>query len=220
MPSGEHQSTSETRHTRVSRNLSVFINCPYDEKYAPIFDGIVFATVCCGYAPRCAMETSSVAEPRIRRIVRALKDSKYSIHDLCRCQGQDDQNLARFNMPLELGIAMAERFDEEKPNNWHDWLVLVPNGNVYARFVSDLAGYDPKQIDEKIDAVIPAVMSWLMTREDAVPSPYPQKVLSSLPDFVAARETLRKKWLGQEPWSRVVTEAISVGQKNGLIPSK
>jgi hypothetical protein len=152
---------------KVSRNLSVFINCPFDPQYEPIFDGIVFATVCCGYRPRCALETSDAAESRIRRIVKAIKGSKYSIHDLCRCQGHGDKNLARFNMPLELGIAMAERFDARRPDNWHDWLVLVPKDNLYASFVSDLAGYDPKQIDEKAEEVIRAVMSWLSTREDA-----------------------------------------------------
>ena len=41
--------------------------------------GIVFATICCGYVPRCALETSTAAEPRIKRIVQALKESKYSI---------------------------------------------------------------------------------------------------------------------------------------------
>ena len=203
---------------KVSRNVSVFINCPYDPQYEPIFDGIVFAAVCCGYAPRCALETSTIAEPRIKRIVQALKESKYSIHDLCRCQGHGDKNLARFNMPLELGIAMAERFDSGKPANWHDWLVLVPNGNLYANFISDLAGYDPKQIDEKVEEVIPAVMSWLLTREDAVMSPVPHDILALLPKFMAARQELRRKWNGHEPWSRVVKIAIEIGQEGGLIP--
>lgn len=209
---------SDPAPPKVSRNLSVFINCPYDPKYEPIFDGIVFATVCCGYVPRCALETSTVAEPRIKRIVQALKQSKYSIHDLCRCEGHGDKNLARFNMPLELGIAMAERFDNRKPANWHDWLVLVPPGNMYANFISDLAGYDPKQIEEKIDEVIPAVMSWLLTREDAIGSPTPHDILALLPEFMMARQELRQKWNGHEPWSRVVKLAIEIGQQGGLIP--
>jgi hypothetical protein len=204
---------------KVSRNLSVFINCPFDPAYEPIFDGIVFATVCCGYAPRCALETSTVAEPRIKRIVQAIRESKYSIHDLCRCKGHGDKNLARFNMPLELGIAMAERFGTSRPDNWHDWLVLVPKDNLYASFVSDLAGYDPKQIDETAEEIIPAVMSWLSTREDAVePLPVPRDILALLPRFMEARQELRKKWSSHEPWSRVVKLAIEIGQEGGLIP--
>ena len=52
--------------------------------------------------------------------------SQYSIHDLSRYRGQGDANLARFNMPLELGFAMARRFMDEAS---HDWLVLVPEGH-------------------------------------------------------------------------------------------
>src|SRR6188508_2187931 len=31
---------------------SVFINCPFDPEYRPLFDAIVFATVSCKYVPR------------------------------------------------------------------------------------------------------------------------------------------------------------------------
>lgn len=44
--------------------------------------------------------------------MKAIRGSKYSVHDLSRCRGEGDENLARFNMPLELGMAMAERFSE------------------------------------------------------------------------------------------------------------
>jgi hypothetical protein len=130
-----------------------------------------------------------------------------------------DKNLARFNMPLELGVAMAERFDVTRPANWHDWLVLVPNGNIHANFISDLAGYDPQQIEERVEKVIPAVMSWLLTREDAVVlATVPEDILDQLPKFMAARQQLKQKWKGHEPWSRVVKIAIEIGQEGGLIP--
>jgi hypothetical protein len=212
--------TAGSKSRSVNRNLSVFINCPYDPGYQPIFDGIVFATVCCGYKPRSALETSDVAEPRMKRIVQALKESKYSIHDLCRCQGHGDKNLARMNMPLELGIAMAERFDANRPDNWHDWLVLVPTGNDYASYVSDLAGYDPKQIEEKVEEAISAVMSWLLTRKDAVVvSAVPKDILALVPKFMEARQKLHAEWNGHEPWPEVVKTAIEIGQKGALIPA-
>jgi hypothetical protein len=50
----------------------VFINCPFDPVYAKSFDAIVFATVCCGFTPRSAMESGSVGEPRLARITRAI----------------------------------------------------------------------------------------------------------------------------------------------------
>jgi hypothetical protein len=81
-----------------------------------------------------------------------------------RCLAKVWRQIGQKLGPLELGIAMAERFD-------HDWLILVPSGNLYANFISDLAGYDPKQIEEKVEEVIPAVMSWLLTR-GRMPSRY------------------------------------------------
>ncbi len=77
---------------------SVFINCPFDDDYQPIFDSIVFATVACGFTPRSATETGTVSDPRMDRIREALFSSRYSIHDLSRCRGHGDANLARFNM--------------------------------------------------------------------------------------------------------------------------
>ncbi|PYQ67035.1 MAG: hypothetical protein DMF53_02460, partial [Acidobacteria bacterium] len=122
---------------------AVFINCPYDAEFAETFEAIFFAIVCCGFTPRSALESGTVAEWRMRRIVDAIFSSKYSIHDLSRCRGEGSEMLARFNMPLELGIAMARRFIKSRPNQRHDWLVLVPDGHGYLKFVSDLAGFDP-----------------------------------------------------------------------------
>lgn len=65
------------------------------------------------------------------RITRALFGCRYSIHDLSRCKGDGNENLARFNMPPELGMAMALRnLDGEK----HDCLALVPGGPCVSAF--------------------------------------------------------------------------------------
>jgi hypothetical protein len=76
---------------KADPNKSVFINCPFDRDFAPLFDAIVFATVCCGFLPRSALESGTVAEPRMERITRAIFASKYSIHDLslCGCLSRD-----------------------------------------------------------------------------------------------------------------------------------
>jgi hypothetical protein len=189
---------------------SVFINCPFDTEYAPIFDAIVFATVYCGFMPRSALETGTVAEPRLARITRAIFSSRYSIHDLSRCTGEGDENFARFNMPLELGIAMACRFIGPAPQ--HDWLVLVPRGHAYLRFVSDLAAYDPATHDGSIESVTVAVMAWLATREEAVPPVTPKEVLAKLPEFQEKRRDLAVLWHQYPPWADVVLAAIEVAK--------
>src|SRR3954468_5271470 len=104
----------------------VFINCPFDGAFTPLLHAIVFTITSCGFVPRSAIESGSGAAPRMERIVRAIEGSRYSIHDFSRCRGEGDANLARFNMPLELGFAMSRRFLAKAVRDSHDWLVLLP----------------------------------------------------------------------------------------------
>jgi hypothetical protein len=194
----------------LERSKSVFINCPFDKEFAPIFDAIVFTTVYCGFIPRSALETGDVSEPRLARITRAIFSSRYSIHDLSRCTGEGDENLARFNMPLELGMAMARRFSGRAPK--HDWLVLVPKGHAYLRFISDLAAYDLEIHDGALESVTVAVVAWLATREGAVPTVTPDAILAALPEFQAKRRDLEAAWHQHTPWSEIVLAAIEIAQ--------
>jgi len=199
------------------RDRSVFINCPFDKDFKLSFDALVFSTICCGFIPRCAIESGSAALPRMDRIVNALCASKYSVHDLSRCRGEGDSNFARFNMPLELGIAMAQSFSGDKQSK-HDWLLLVPRGHAYKKFVSDLAGYDPTEHDGTLGTVVSSVMSWLTTRPEGVKGPTPEDVLAVLPVYQLAREKLNKAWHGYEPWRDILFEAGRIGREKGLIP--
>ena len=191
---------------------AVFINCPYDKDFQSTFDAIVFATVCCGFMPRSALESGTVAESRMERITQAIFSSKYSIHDLSRCRGEGSELLARFNMPLELGIAMARRFMTTAKSKRHDWLLLVPEGHVYLKVVSDLAGFDPMRYDGGTESVIPKVISWLATRPDAVQTPTPKAVLAELTRFQAEKERLHKEWQGDVPWADLVLAALEISR--------
>jgi hypothetical protein len=196
----------------IDPTKAVFINCPYDEEFQPTFDAIVFATVCCGFMPRSALESGTVAESRMERITQAIFSSKYSIHDLSRCKGEGSESLARFNMPLELGIAMARRYMTTAKSKRHDWLLLVPEGHVYLKVVSDLAGFDPMRYDGGTESVIPKVISWLATRPDAVRTPTPKVVLAELPKFQMEKDRLQKEWQGNVPWADLVLSALEISR--------
>jgi hypothetical protein len=196
---------------------SVFINCPFDAEYSPLFDAILFSTVCCGFMPRSTLESGTVAEPRLARITRALFSCRYSIHDLSRCTGGGSENLARFNMPLELGIAMARRLMD---GGEHDWLVLVPKGHAYLQFVSDLAAYDPAPHDGSIESVVIRVMAWLSNRKDAVPPTTPTEVLSKLGAFQAAKQELETAWRGYTALVRHCFGCDQSRESAGLTPGK
>ena len=191
----------------IDPSRSVFINCPFDNEFAPLFDAIVFATVCCGFIPRSTLESGDVAEPRIKRILHSIISSKYSIHDLSRCKGEGEERLARFNMPLELGMAMALRFMTHSSENKHDWLIIVPEGHQYIRFISDLAGYDLKRHNGTLETVVRAVMSWLVTRPEAIRTPTPKSVLRALPAFNAEKMRLEEEWGTEIPWADIIIAA-------------
>lgn len=150
------------------------------------------------------MESGTVSDSRIERIRKAMFGSRYSIHDLSRCRGQGDANLARFNMPLELGFAMARRFMEKAS---HDWLVLVPEGHEYLGFVSDLGAFDPKKHKGTTETVVPPVINWLKTRDDAAVSPFPDEVIAKLPAYLKQLDSLRARSGGELPWSECILAA-------------
>lgn len=205
------------QHLLTHRERSVFINCPFDDEFAPVFDAIVFSVICCGFIPRSSKETESVSTPRTQRISESLRTSKYSVHDLSRCRGEGESNYARFNMTLELGMAMHQQTSAGAGNE-HDWIALAPSEHDYRQFVSDLAGHDLYNYDGSAEGVIPVVMSWLATRPEASQELGPSPVLAALPLFATARKKLATNWNGNEPWSYVIREAKAVGEEHGLIP--
>ena len=189
----------------IDPRRSVFINCPFDPEYEPLRDALLLAVVSCGFTPRSALESGRVSVARMDRIFQALYSSGYSIHDLSRCRGEGEEVLARFNMPLELGIAMSRRYREGQAMA-HDWLVLVPTTAPYARFVSDLAGFDLPPYDGTERSLIQQVMAWLMIHPEAVLALQPDEVLKRLEAFRAAKATLKAQW-GQIPWKLLVDAA-------------
>jgi hypothetical protein len=191
--------------TAASRAHSVFINCPYDAPFQPLFDAIVFAAICCGFLPRVAIESGDSSVLRMSRIADALAASRYSIHDLSRSKGEGPENLARFNMPIELGIAMGL----ELAGSDHQWVAIVP-GHSYDRFASDLGGFDLNRHDETPEGVILAVMQWLVTRPDAEAAPTPVQVVDGLGEFDSRLAILRDSWAGKPPWVDIVQAGITV----------
>lgn len=190
-------------------DLTVFVNCPFDEEYRESLDAIIFTCLHAGFLPLLAGSTGSVATPRIQRVLEGLAWSRYSIHDLTRFRGEGADNLGRFNMPLELGMAMALRGQTPAPDS-HDWLVLAPEGHIYQRYISDLAGYDPAVHDGSPARVAVAVLAWLITRPTAVLGVGPDDVLAKLPEYSARKRVLDDGWRGNPPWSQVIELGIEV----------
>lgn len=190
---------------QLSYERSVFINCPFDDRFAPLFHASVLTVAALGFTPRCARESEGESDPRIDRIARGLRESKYSIHDLTRFQTEGPDQLPRFNMPLELGMALALRYQGKITGSPHNWVALVPEGFAHQKFISDLAGFDPPSHDQTPQSVIRAISGWLMIQPDySPPAPSPRAVLNAYPDLVEALDEARIDALGHLTWPVVV----------------
>jgi hypothetical protein len=140
---------------------NVFINCPFDDLYRPMFEAIVFTVQDCGFIARCAREVSDSSQVRIDKIFRIVSECKYGIHDISRTELDNTHGLPRFNMPLELGIFLgAKRFGSRNQKN-KMCLVLDREEYRYQKFCSDIAGQDISAHTSDPDKAILLVRDWL-----------------------------------------------------------
>lgn len=124
------------------RNRSVFVNCPFDPSFQPLFDAIVFSLLFCGFRVRSALEIRDSGEVRLAKIIRLIEQCRFSVHDLSRVELDQESGLPRFNMPIELGIALGMKYLGRASLRDHLLLVLDSDRYRYQRFASDLAGVD------------------------------------------------------------------------------
>ncbi len=139
----------------------VFINCPYDADYALTFEALIFAVHALGFRARAAREIDDGADVRLERIVRIIRECRYGIHDLSRAGVDAVTGLARFNMPLELGIFLGAKRFGAKDQRRKATLVLDIDGYRYRNFISDLAGIDPRSHGGDPVEAVRAVRDWL-----------------------------------------------------------
>lgn len=120
----------------------VFINCPFDSKYAATFRALTFCIHACGFRPRSARELDDGGQMRMEKLFGIIDECRYGIHDLSRTELDEEHGLPRFNMPLELGIFLgAKRYGSARHGRKH-LLVFDIDARRYAKFISDLAGMD------------------------------------------------------------------------------
>lgn len=139
----------------------VFLNCPFDSQYKPIFEAIVFAILDCGLWPRCALEIDDASEVRIDKIFKMIADCKFGIHDISRTEVTSASGLPRFNMPLELGMFLAtKRFGAGRQQK-KVCLILDSAPFRYQQFISDIAGQDIQVHKNNPKDAIAVVRNWL-----------------------------------------------------------
>jgi hypothetical protein len=120
----------------------VFINCPFDDDYAPTFQALIFAVFAGGFRPRSARELDDAGQTRLDKLLNLIEECRYGVHDLSRTALDPVHHLPRFNMPLELGLFLGAKHYGGKAQKLKRALILDTERYRHQRFISDLAGMD------------------------------------------------------------------------------
>jgi hypothetical protein len=168
------------RNPDYERN--VFINCPFDDEYTPLFEAIVFTIQACGFHALCARSRLNSSDVRLHKILEIIGDCRYSIHDLSRTELDRTSALPRFNMPLELGIDLGCRAYgsgyEQK-----SFLIFDRDRFRFQAYVSDIAGQDIAHHENEPNRAIARVRDWLRTEAGRTDIPGAKAMQSNYATF-------------------------------------
>ena len=135
---------------RLMRNeRGAFLNVPYDIKFENLY--LAFIAGLCGFGliPHATLEIAG-SERRLDRIVRLIRRCPFSFHDLSRVElDRTFPSTPRFNMPFELGLAMA--IAKQRAGKC---FVFESRRHRLSKSLSDLDGTDPYIHDGKPEGVL------------------------------------------------------------------
>lgn len=119
---------------------TAFLNVPYDVRYEALY--LAFIAGLCGFGliPHATIEIPG-SERRLDRIFRLIRSCRYSFHDLSRVElDRRPPPTPRFNMPFELGLAVAWAKTRRRR---HEWFLFETQRHRIAKSLSDVNGTDP-----------------------------------------------------------------------------
>jgi hypothetical protein len=146
---------------RDDYNYSIFLNCPFDTDYEPLFKAILFAIFDCGFIPRCTKEEDDASRIRIETIYNLIESCRYGIHDISRTELDPRYKLPRFNMPLELGLFLSAKWFGNGKHRIKSCLILDRKPYRYQKFISDISGQDIVAHNNSPRIAIKVVRNWL-----------------------------------------------------------
>jgi hypothetical protein len=166
-----------------SPSRDVFLNCPFDETYWPLFRAIVFAVADLGFVARCALEVDDASINRLEKILSIIESCGYGIHDISAVELAPGTNLPRFNMPLELGLFLGcKRFGGTKHRN-KACLILDREPYRYRASMSDISGQDIAWHEGNPKRAILKVRDWLTTASGIKGQPGGQQIMDDFERF-------------------------------------
>jgi hypothetical protein len=145
------------KRPRAVENVA-FLNIPYDQRFKSLYLASIAGLCGFGLIPRATIEITG-SRRRLERIVELIQKCRYSFHDLSRVEvDRAPPPTPRFNMPFELGLAVAYAMNRGAR---HQWFVFESRSNRLKKSLSDLDGTDPYVHEGDADGVIKALANAL-----------------------------------------------------------
>jgi hypothetical protein len=125
------------------RSGDVFLNVPFSNSHEPIFIALIAGLTALRLNPRCVLEVPP-QQNRLDRLFALISGCAYSIHDLShvRLSSGAGHRVPRFNMPFELGLAVAIALAKPGKGS-HQFRILEATPYRLQKSLSDVLGYDP-----------------------------------------------------------------------------
>jgi hypothetical protein len=160
------------RAAKPAASKAVFINCPFDDGFKPVFRAMVFTIISSGYYPRCALDATDGAEIRVSKIAKMIGECDWGIHDLSRVE-VDTAGVPRFNMPMELGLHLGARLLGKGRHRRKRALILEAQRHRYDAALSDISGQDIEVHANNPEQAIRCVRNWLSEHRSRNEPPLP-----------------------------------------------
>lgn len=138
-----------------------FLNIPYDKKFENLYLAYIVGLTAFGFVPRATLGVPRDAR-RLERIFDLLRTCNVSVHDLSRIElDRRPPRAPRFNMPFELGLAVAWTILNPKR---HAWIGCDAVEHRPVRSISDLNGTDFHTHHGRVAGVFSALCNAFVTR--------------------------------------------------------
>ena len=143
---------------------------------------MAFCVVNFGFFPRLANERLEAGENRLDKIIRMIKDSMYSIHDLSRCKSEYPNEFFRMNMPFEFGVDVGLRRSDSDLWATKKFLIFEENPYDLKQAISDIAGQDVSFHRNDFERVIEKVRHFFRVEAEC-DAPGPSRLISEYVTF-------------------------------------
>jgi hypothetical protein len=117
--------------------ILAFLNIPFDQQFESLYLAFIAGLSGFGLIPQAVLQIPG-SQRRLDRLIGLLGKCRYSFHDLSRVELDPRRpKTPRFNMPFELGLAVA---GTGRGRNRHRWYVFEAKKFRVLKSLSDMNG--------------------------------------------------------------------------------